>query len=156
MNYISEGSVSISTCNRLKSTLTYDSHFKVHMVQNVKIRHPLWWVYKHHVAPFDWLFLWLWQSFVFVCFRPLKLSDPDKIDATMLKDLQSKVAALKSEATGGIIPPTGTTQGGDEPSQGAQLPHASGTRDIKAPPAKKERECGRIWRRGSRLQRWRG
>ena len=77
------------------------------------------------------------------------MSDPDKIDATMLKDLlasvkdlRSEVAALKSRATGGIILPTGTTQGGDEPSQDAQLPHGSGTSDIKAPPAKKRKENG--------------
>ena len=77
------------------------------------------------------------------------MSNPDKIDATMLKDLlasvkdlRSKVAALKSGATGGIIPPTGTTQGGDEPGQDAQLPHGSGTSDINAPPAKKRKENG--------------
>ena len=77
------------------------------------------------------------------------MSDPDKIDATMLKDLlasvndlRSKVVALKSGATGGIIPPTGTTQGGDEPGQDAQLPHGSGTSDINAPPAKKRKENG--------------
>ena len=77
------------------------------------------------------------------------MSDPNKIDATILKDLlasvkdpRSKVAALKSGATGGIIPLTGTTQGGDEPGQDAQLPHGSGTNDINAPPAKKRKENG--------------
>ena len=54
------------------------------------------------------------------------MSDPDKIDTMILKDLlasmkdlRSEVAALKSVATGGIIPPTGTTQGGSEPGQDA-------------------------------------
>ena len=77
------------------------------------------------------------------------MSDPNKIDATMLKDLlasvkdlRSEVAALKSGATGGIIPLTGTTQGGDEPSQDAQLPHGSGMSDINAPPTKKRKENG--------------
>ena len=75
------------------------------------------------------------------------MSDHDKIDAMMLKDLlasvkdlRSEVAAHKSGATGGIIPLTGTTQGGDEPGQDAQLPHGSGTSDINAPPAKKRKE----------------
>ena len=81
------------------------------------------------------------------------MSDPDKNDTTMLKDLiasvkdlRSEVAAIKSGATGGIIPPTGgiilptgTTQGGDEPSQNVQLPHGSGTSDINAPPTKKRK-----------------
>ena len=78
------------------------------------------------------------------------MSDPDKIDATMLKDLlasvkdlRSEVAALKSGATGGIIPPTGTTQGGDEPGQDAQLPHGSGTSDTNAPPAKRGKRTGK-------------
>ena len=77
------------------------------------------------------------------------MSNPDKINATMLKDLlasvkdlRSKVVALKGGATGGIIPPTGTTQGGDEPGQDAQLLHGSGTSDINAPPAKKRKKNG--------------
>ena len=90
----------------------------------------------------------IWPAFSLamteLCLRLLQtakiMSDTDKIDATMLKDLRSEVAALKSKATGGIIPPTGTTQGGDEPSQDAQLPHGSGTSDINAPPAKKRKE----------------
>ena len=79
------------------------------------------------------------------------MSDPDKIDTTLLKDLLTSVKYLRSEvvvlksggwATGGINPLTGTTQGGDEPGPDTQLPHGSGTSDINPPPEKK-----REWRR---------
>ena len=96
-----------------------------------------------------WLHL---TSFFFGCDRVLlqtekTMTNLDKINATLLKDLlstvkdlQSKVAALKSRATGGTNLPTITTQSGDEPGQDAQLLHGSGMGDNNSPPAKKRKE----------------
>ena len=49
------------------------------------------------------------------------MSNLNKIEDFLasMKDLRSELAALTSGATGGIITPTGTTQGGDEPGQDA-------------------------------------